>query len=72
MSKQTNPDNYELREEYDLSKMPVVPKGRFAPEKRAGSNVVVLDADLAKAFPDDKSVNDALRKVLELSGIPKR
>ncbi len=72
MPKQTKPEDYELREEYDLSKMTVVPKGRFSPERRIGNNVVVLDPDLAKAFPSDEAVNDALRKVLELAEIPKR
>jgi hypothetical protein len=28
------PDDYELNEEYDLSKLPVLPKGRFDPKRR--------------------------------------
>jgi hypothetical protein len=42
MQKQTEPDDYELRDEYDLSEMTVVAKGRYAPRRRAGKNVVVL------------------------------
>jgi hypothetical protein len=30
-------DDYDLREEYDLSQLPIVPKGRYAPERRVGS-----------------------------------
>ncbi len=63
-------DNYELREEYDLSKLPVVPKGRFDPKRRIGTNVVVLEPELAKAFPNDEAVNEALRLVLKASKIP--
>lgn len=66
--KQNN--DYELREEYDLSKMTVVPKGRFDPQRRIGSNVIVLEPEIARAFPDDKSVNEALRLLLKASEIP--
>ena len=65
-------DDYELREEYDLSQLPIMPKGRYAPERRAGSNVVVLDPDLARAFPSDKAVNKALRLILEAAEIPEK
>lgn len=34
---------------------------------RAGTNVVLLDADVAKAFPDSASVNAALRLLLEIA-----
>jgi hypothetical protein len=67
---QKESDDYELREEYDLAKMTVLPRGRYAPEKRAGKNLVVLDPDVAAAFPDDESVNRALRLVLSMARIP--
>ena len=63
-------DDHELREEYDLSQLPIVPKGRYAPERRLGKNLVVLDPDIAQAFPDDKAVNAALRLVLQITQIP--
>jgi hypothetical protein len=63
-------DDYELREEYDLSKMAVLPKGRFDPKRRIGTNVVVLEPEIAKAFPDDEAVNEALRLILKASKIP--
>ena len=40
------PDDYELREEYDLAKMTILPRGRFVPQRRMGSNIVVLDPDV--------------------------
>ena len=63
-------DNYELRDEYDLSKMAVLPKGRFDPKRRIGSNVVVLEPEIARAFPNDEAVNEALRLILEAAKIP--
>lgn len=65
-------DDYELREEYDLSKMTVLPRGRFDPKHRIGSNVVVLEPEIAKAFPDDQSVNEALRLILKATRIPQQ
>ena len=61
----TKQDNYELEDEYDLSKMTILPKGRFDPKRRLGSNVVLLDPDIARAFPNDEAVNEALRVILK-------
>ena len=63
-------DDYELREEYDLSKMAILPKGRFDPKRRIGTNVVVLEPEIAKAFPNDEAVNEALRLILKATKIP--
>ena len=71
-STKKNNDDYELQEEYDLTKLPIMPKGRYAPERRTGSNVVVLDPDLAQAFPTDESVNAALRLILQIAEIPQK
>jgi len=66
----TKRDDYELRDEYDLSKMTILPKGRFDPKRRIGKNIVVLDPDIAKAFPSDDAVNEALRLILKAAKIP--
>ena len=58
-------DDDELREEYDLSEMTIMPKGRFDPKRRIESNIVVLEPDVAKAFPTDEAVNEALRLLLK-------
>ena len=63
------PDDYELREEYDLSQLPIMPKGRYAPERRVGSNLAVIEPDLARLFPTDEDVNRALRLVLQAAQI---
>jgi hypothetical protein len=65
-------DDYELREEYDLSQLPIVPKGRYAPGRRVGTNLVVLEPDLAQAFPNDEAVNRALRLILQAAQIPEK
>ena len=72
MLKRHDPDDYELRDEYDLSRMTVVPKGRYAPHRRAGKNVIVLAPDVIQAFPTDEAVNNALRLVIRMAKIPRR
>ena len=42
-------------------------RGKHHLAYKAGTNVVVLDPDVAKAFPDASSVNQALRLLLELA-----
>lgn len=70
MQKQNDLDDYELRDEYDLSQMTIVAKGRYAPGRRVGKNVVVLAPDVAQAFPSDEAVNKALRLVLQIAEVP--
>ena len=48
--KRTKNEDYELRDEYDLSKMTIVAKGRFAPHRRIGKNVIVLGQNFRKRF----------------------
>jgi len=50
-----------IRKEYDLSKGAV---GKYAAHFAAGTNIVVIDRDLVSSFPDSKSVNAALRRLL--------
>ncbi len=70
MLKQSKADDYELRDEYDLAKMTIVAKGRYAPERRMGKNVVLLAPDVAQAFSTDDAVNAALRLILQAARIP--
>jgi hypothetical protein len=51
----------DLRPEYDFSSGE---RGKYAARFAAGTNLVMLDADVAEAFTDSKSVNDALRRLL--------
>ena len=54
----------ELRPEYDFSGGV---RGKHHAAYKAGTNVVVLDPDVAPAFPDSSSVNRALRLLLEVA-----
>jgi hypothetical protein len=54
-----------LRPEYpaDLIKSGV--RGKYAKSYQEGTNVVLLDADLHKIFPDSEAINRALRQFAE-------
>lgn len=58
-------DQGELREEYDLSKLQRVGRGVYAERFRQGTNLILLDPDIAPYFPDAKTVNDALRLLVQ-------
>ncbi len=51
----------ELCPEYDLSQLGRGVRGKYYEQAKAGTNLVLIEPDLAKAFPDQESVNRALR-----------
>lgn len=53
----------DMLEEYDFSKGV---RGKYAKRYAEGTNVVVIDPDVAKYFPDHDSVNEALRSLLPI------
>lgn len=53
----------EMRSEYDFSKMKIVGRGIYRERYRSGTNLVLLERDVRRAFPDDESVNEALRVI---------
>lgn len=55
----------ELRPEYDFTEMKGGLRGKFAGRFDKGSNLVLLEPELARSFPSDEAVNDALRAVLK-------
>jgi hypothetical protein len=57
----------ELRPEYDFDYTQTVRGKYYKRLLEEGSNVVVLDPDVSKAFHDSASVNEALRSLLELT-----
>ena len=57
---QKNPD---MLEEYDFSKGA---QGKYAKSYAEGTNVVIIEPDVAKVFPDHDSVNQALRSLVEI------
>jgi len=62
LPKKTNDD---LRTEYDLSKLKGGVRGKYYKEATAGTNLVLIEPELARVFPDSDSVNRALRLLAE-------
>jgi len=70
MKKKTAEMNDELRPEYNLkSLLKDGVRGKYAKKYREGTNLVLLEPDVAKAFPNEKAVNDALRLVIKLNKV---
>ena len=57
----------ELRPEYDLSKLTGAVRGKYYERATAGTTLVLLEPDVADAYPDARTVNDILRAVSKLA-----
>lgn len=57
-------DKDTLREEYPEELIKSGVRGKYAKSYREGTNVVLIDPDLQKIFPDSDAVNRALREYL--------
>lgn len=55
----------DLRHEYNLENLRSGVRGKYHPQATAGTNLILIDPDLAKLFPDSDSVNRALRLLAE-------
>lgn len=51
----------DLRPEYDLTQLKGGVRGKYYREATAGTNLVLIEPELASVFPDTESVNRALR-----------
>ena len=58
----------ELRKEYSLKELKGGVRGKYYRRYRGGTNLVLLDPDVADAFPDAKAVNEALRVLVNVAG----
>lgn len=74
MKKKSSADKVcEPRVEYDLgSLLPGGTQGKYVDRYRKGTNLILLEPDVAKAFPSQDAVNEALRLVMQLSGIARQ
>lgn len=63
----------ELRPEYDLRELlKNGVRGKYAAQYRAGTNLVLLAPDVAKAFSNNaEAVNETLRLVIQLTKVPR-
>ena len=64
-----NPDADTLQSEYDFSG---AVRGVTAARYAEGTNVILLDPDVAKVFPNAKAVNEALRTLVRIRRKPVR
>ena len=67
MKKLKSEANDWLRPEYKRSDLGPIVRGKYARRMASQSNVVVIDPAVSKAFPNEASVNAALRSLLELA-----
>ena len=63
MSEELNKEPVEMLDEYDFSHGEV---GKYAKQYAEGTNIVLLDPDVAKVFPDSEAVNQALRAIAQI------
>ena len=64
MSQKRTPDHDDLRPEYDFSGGV---RGKHHEAYRRGTNVILLDPDVAEVFKNSETVNAALRLLLTLA-----
>ena len=72
MKKANRREPDEMRAEYDFSSMKGGVRGKYVRRFRAGTNLVLLEPEVAKAFPTDAAVNEALRTILRATRASKR
>ena len=56
-------NDLDMLEEYDFSKGI---RGKYAKKYKKGTNVVIIDPEVAEFFPNENSVNDALRSLIPI------
>jgi hypothetical protein len=57
----------ELRPEYHREDLGRGVRGKYFESYRKGTNLVLLSPDVARAFPTEEAVNDALRSLIEVA-----
>lgn len=67
MKKARKPKANGMLPEYDFASMKGGVRGKYVKRLREGSNLVLLEPDVAAAFPSDAAVNKALRAALDVA-----
>jgi hypothetical protein len=67
MKREVNELEDDLSPEYNFSEIAGGVRGKYVERYRAGTNLVLLDPDVAQAFPTDASVNEALRLLIQIA-----
>jgi hypothetical protein len=64
MNRVNRPEDDDLKREYDFASMKGGVRGKYVARLRKRSNLVLLEPEVAAAFPSAEAVNEALRGVL--------
>ena len=64
--------NGEMRPEYDFAATKGGVRGKYVKRLRERTNIVVLEPEVAEAFPNEQAVNQALRGVLDTARAVRR
>jgi hypothetical protein len=68
MKRSKGPDKDELRAEYKRSDFPGgLVRGKYAKHMKASSNIIVLRPEVARVFPNEEAVNNALLSLIDLA-----
>ncbi|MEM9163947.1 MAG: hypothetical protein AAGC54_12875 [Cyanobacteria bacterium P01_F01_bin.4] len=62
----------DLRPEYDFAQMQGGVRGKYVERYRKGTNLVLLEPDVAQAFPTAEAVNEALRLLIKVAQLQQR
>lgn len=65
--KKVESEEDELRPEYKREDFGQMVRGKYASRAKKASNVVVLEPDVARAFPNSQAVNEALKGLIEVA-----
>ena len=57
----------EMRSDYSRGELGAGVRGKYAGAYRSGTNLVLLSPDVAKAFPTEDAVNEALRSFVRVA-----
>src|SRR5258708_250538 len=72
MKRSKQVQNNGLRDEYDFGPMKGGVRGKYVRRFREGTNIVLLEPEVAEAFPTEDAVNEALRGVLKTAQAVRR
>jgi hypothetical protein len=73
MKKNGHPrSNGDVLPQYDFTSMKGGVRGKYYERYRKGTNVVLLEPDVAEAFPTEDAVNEALRGILGMTRAVRR
>src|SRR5437773_2282272 len=64
MKKTNHTQADDMRPEYDFASMKGGVRGKYVRRARAGTNIVLIEPEVADAFPTERAVNEALKGVL--------